>query len=94
MEKPMRAPYSPPLTIKEMNIQQMDDALCTFCVALTHIESISFSVKNTLPEATTKDFQLWPRRYYPRGGAQKEFCIEDKRDQLTFVSIMLRSFNN
>ena len=56
MERPMRVPYTLPLTIKEMNTHQMDDASCTFCIVLTNIvRAFHLQVKNTLLEATTKD---------------------------------------
>ena len=56
--------YTPPLTIKEMNTNQVDDASCTFCIALTNIvRAFHLQVENTLLEATTKDcYDLGPEK--------------------------------
>ena len=65
------------------------------CCTDTYWEHFIFGEEHVARSNNQGLLQLWPRRYCAHGSAQKEFCIEDiRRDQLTFVSIMLRSFNN
>jgi len=50
----MRLPHSPTLTVKEMNVQQMDETLLAFCVSLNHaVRTFYAQVKQALPEPAT-----------------------------------------
>ena len=56
MGRLMRLPVSSPLTVEEVDIQQMDDTMLTFCTALTHaVKAFHSQVKEALPEPDIAD---------------------------------------
>jgi len=52
----MRLPFLSPLTVKQMDIHQMDNTMLAFCVTLTSVvKAFHSQVKEALPEPTASD---------------------------------------
>ena len=56
MGRSMRLPHSAPLSIREMDVHQIDEAMLTFCIALNRaVRGFYAQVKEAFAESATAD---------------------------------------